>query len=371
MRNALKNARFICIAACLVFVAESSTAAPDEGLGISKSCSRHSLPTGVPSDVPPDPHLVAVTSKSPEASAVLGIIYKIEETGAHPYDAVTPNFDGEGLSLGVIQFNFGGAAQDAFKAIDVKVFDVTMPKWGGTFHDAILAKPYQKGIELVKGMQDQVTGTHGKDWVVKPDALKEIQAFLNTNESRNAQDMAVSDIYAAGYGRALQWAHARGQTAPTFREIVTFVDNQVFSGGALGGMWYPQAVAFRKSFVDDGHMIRFISDWVASCPGSGDGFLWGAAEGKADAAAWTKAFPDGTTLSDEQGLLLALGFLKALSAIGPLGNPSQSGIFKAQVIERRGMIALGVGTANGVPWPSAHSPTERAKTSHASTKQGT
>lgn len=358
----LRNAFIVGISAAFSFTAASTKASGDEGLGISKVCSRKALPSGVPDTPPPAVHTVAVDSKSNEAQAALAIVYKIESNGTAPYDKVTPNFDGEGLSLGLIQFNFAGAAQDTFRNIDISVFKATMPTWGTTFYNAIHAQTATRAIALAKTMQT----VNGSVWSVKPDALKELQAFLDIKESRDAQDKAVNETYAAGYGRALQWAQARGQASPTFRETVTFVDNQVFSGGALGGMWYPQATAFRKSFADDGAMVQFVSDWIATCPGNDQpgSLLFGAAEGKRDAVTWRKAFPAGTTLPDEQGLLFALGFLKALSAVGPPNSPSQSGIFKAQVLERRAMIALGAGTANGVSWPSG-APAALAKKSRA------
>ena len=175
--------------------------------------------------------------------------------------------------------------------------------------------------------------------------------FSDRRESKQAQDARVAHEFAFAFARARQWAVASGEAAPSGREIATFVDNQVFSGGALDGVWYPQAKAFRELFEDDGQMVAFVAAWLRSCPSSGPDLLYGAKEGVADADLWSRKVPPGARLSDDQGLLFSLGFLRGLAADGPSAKPADSGIFKAQVFIRRGMIALGVGTANGVAWP--------------------
>lgn len=315
---------------------------------ISPICSRKSEPAGLPSDTPPAKKLVASDASTNVAKAALRLVYSIENGLPDPYLAVTGNFDGQGLSLGLIQFNFGGAAQKAFSKIPHEVYVRTMPKYGELFYKAVHASPPPSSIQLVTGMQT----VRGRAWRVNQDAKSELKAFLGSSEARSAQDHAVAtDYYQAAYSRAHQWAAARGAIKPSPREIATFVDNQVFSGGFLGGIWIEQAKAFRASFDNDGKMIAFVSQWLLSCPYTGPVFLWGREDAQRNAEAWTKAYPVGSTLSDERALLFAFGFLRALTANGPKGQPEQSGIFKAQVVERRGLIALGAGTANGIKWP--------------------
>ncbi|MFL9869525.1 hypothetical protein PQR67_35595 [Paraburkholderia fungorum] len=349
MNRTPEKAKRAVFAMAAIVIATSVNAATEQGLGILPVCSRTSRPVGLPSDAPPPAKMVSVDSRSAQATSVLNITYKIEGGGIHSYDAITPNFDGYGFSLGLVQFNFSGEAQSTFKKIPQSVFDGTMKTWGKTFYSAVHASS-TKAIELTKTMQYQ-DKKHHNAWVVKDDALIELRAFLNSPESHDAQDASIHEIYAAGYSRALQWANARGEVAPSTREIVSFVDNQIFSGGDLGGMWLPQATAFRKSFPDDGRMVDFVSTWIASCPQSGDALLYDAKYGQADADAWRSKVPVGASLPDEQALLFAVGFLKALSANGPKLKPKDAGIFKSQVLQRRGMMALGAGTANGVAWP--------------------
>lgn len=194
----------------------------------------------------------------------------------------------------------------------------------------------------------------GRTWRVKTDARSEIEAFLGSSEGRAAQDAGVAKVYRSAFSRAVQWAAARGAPQPTPREIATFVDNEVFSGGNLGGIWIQQAKAFRSSFGDDGEMVAFVTNWLKSCPYSGPELLYGRDDARRNAVEWPKAVPLGTKLSDDRALLFAFGFLRALTANGPprQGNqPEQHGIFKAQVVERRGLTALGAGTANGIQWP--------------------
>ncbi|WFU22478.1 hypothetical protein QA649_30965 [Bradyrhizobium sp. CB1717] len=318
---------------------------------ISPVCSRQSSPTGLGMSSPVAEAATEGDEKAPVAQAALKLAFAIENSIPDPYIGVSGNFDGQGLSLGLIQFNLGGSIQKTFGPVDDGVFASTMPKWGDVFRAAVKTASPSAAIKQVLVMQDHV----GKRWIVKPDAIAELQAFLGSREARAAQDRAVALEYKSAYRRAAQWAQERGAKTPTPREIATFVDNQVFSGGFLGHMWLKQAKQFRDSFKgDDGAMIAFVGKWLRSCPASGSSLLYGADEGKANADVWRSRFPSGTQLSDERALLFVFGFVRALTANGPpkvAGQPDQSGIFKSQVVQRRALIALGTGKANGIPWP--------------------
>ncbi|NTG75562.1 hypothetical protein G6M02_19730 [Agrobacterium rhizogenes] len=279
--------------------------------------------------------------------AIIRFISTIENGPSFSYDAVTGNFDGEGLSIGLIQFNFGGDAQITFGNIDRRVFLRHMPRWGEQFYRAVHTQSSKRAIALVVQMQSQ----SGKTWRVQPDALAELRAFLSSPESKSAQDKRVAYEFAKASSRAKQWAEARGESTPSNREIANFFDNQVFSGGALNGIWLDQAKAFRAKFSSDAEMASFVASWLKSCPVKGPKALYGAAEGAANGEIWSRKLAAGTKLSESQSLLFSLGFLRGLAAVGPADDPSQAGVFKSQVVSRRGLIATSWGTANGVPWP--------------------
>lgn len=323
---------------------------------ISPVCSRQAAPAGIPLGTPPARKLVKVDADTPVAREALKLAYAIETGRPDPYVGVTGNFDGTGLSLGIIQFNFLGSIQSTFGSIEKAAFIRTMPVWGEQFYRAVHSPSPSTAVERVLPMQDgRYSERTGKTvWVIKPDALKELRSFLASDESRAAQDKAASRVYQRGYSRALQWAQERGDSKPTAREIASFVDNEVFSGGALGGIWIKQAKSFRSNFDNDGEMIAFVSAWLKSCPYKGEGFLYGEADSANAVAAWAAKYPPGANIQDDRALLFAFGFLRALTANGPptlKGQKDQRGIFKAQVVARRSLPALGTGTANGVSWP--------------------
>jgi len=328
----------------LMAVSAPSTGLPPPTIG--PVCSRQSSLAGLPTAPPPPRIAVSADSTTPVAAASVSLATAIETGTSDPYLAATPNFDGTGFSLGELQWNLLSLAQRTFGSIDDHVFATLMPIWGDTFKRALHAKSSAEAIDAAKTMQILVK----EKWRFKTDAREEIRAFLNSPESRRSQNLAAGDIYSLGYARASQWAAARGEAKPTPREIATFVDNEIFSG-ALDGVWLPQAAAFRAQFADDGAMIAFASRWLASCPATGPGLLYGANEGTRNAKQWMTRYPVGTKLLDERALLFAFGFVRAVAAHGPPKPPSQHGIFKAQVLSRRGLIALGLGQANGVSWP--------------------
>lgn len=319
---------------------------------ISPVCSRESVPVGLPSTQPPPPS-ASVGEKQELADyensdnqAIIKFVSTIENGPSFSYDAITGNFDGEGLSIGLIQFNFGGDAQITFKGIPKDVFHKYMPIWGDQFYTAVHTSDSKKAIALVAAMQ---TSKH-KSWTVKPDALMELRAFLSSPESKAVQDKRIAHEFGKALARAKQWAIAVGEAKPSNREIATFFDNQVFSGGALNGIWLDQAKAFRASFPNDAAMAAFISQWLSSCPATGPKLLYGAKEGTANGKVWETKLKAGAKLTDAQALLFSLGFIRGLAAVGPRDDPSQAGIFKVQVVSRRGVIATGWGTANGVSW---------------------
>jgi hypothetical protein len=322
---------------------------------LSAVCSRGATPADLklPSSTPPEAAKLPSEKqqledyRSANNQAIIRFISTIENGPSFSYDAVTGNFDGEGLSIGLIQFNFGGDAQVTFGDIDKQVFVRHMPGWGELFYRAVHTDNSKNAIALVVQMQSQ----SDKTWRVKPDALTELRAFLSSPESKNAQDKRVAYEFAKALSRAKQWAMARGETAPSNREIANFFDNQVFSGGALNGVWLTQAKAFRAKFSSDAEMASFIANWLKSCPAKGPKALYGAAEGAANGEIWSQKLAAGAKLSESQSLLFSLGFVRGLAAVGPADDPSQAGVFKSQVISRRGLIATSWGTANGVPWP--------------------
>lgn len=341
------------ISACFIVGGLGFSGHSADAKGISPVCSRQSIPIGLPTTQPP-PALPLPAQKQqladykdPVNQAIIRFVSTIENGKNFSHDAVTGNFDGEGLSIGLIQFNFGGDAQTTFKGISKDVFNKYMPKWGDQFYNAVHTGDPKKAIALVAAMQSH----EKKQWIVKPDALTELRAFLSSNESKEAQDKRVAFEFAKALTRAQQWATAMGGKKPSNREIATFFDNQVFSGGALNGIWLDQAKAFRATFANDADMAAFMSKWLNTCPASGPKMLYGAEEGAKNGEAWVKNLKAGAKLSDAQAMLLSLGFIRGLAAVGPADDPSQSGIFKVQVISRRGVIATGWGAANGVQWP--------------------
>jgi hypothetical protein len=287
----------------------------------------------------------------PFGRAAIGYVSKIETGVSWGFDGLSSNEqDGQGLSLGVFQWNFGGSAQRLLQAVPEAAVRSAMPNWGAIFYDAIHGSD---GLALARSMQTE----RDESWTFKPLAEEEIRAFLRTPESKGAQKSSAAGMMARARGRATQWSlAARGAAAPTNREITYFLDLQVFSGGNLTGVWAPAAAALRSWFADDGELIAFVSNWLRSCPWWTDDHetgLYGKQDALQSAQTWAAAYPPGTALSDDKALLFAHGFVRALANRGPVDDPDQRkrGIFKAQVLCRHGVTALGIGAANGVGWP--------------------
>jgi hypothetical protein len=351
-----------------------STSPAQASFDFSPTCSRAAAPGTLPEASRVKPVSQPVSLDDDGIRAAMDLVYRMEN-GVDPYRSVTGNFDGQGLSLGIIQFNLGGSVQKAFAAIPKAVYDEHMPEFGDRFYD-IVHSPREQAIKLSFAFHKKTEDGKPVVWELLSGAREELASFLGAKIVRDAQNRGAGEFFGRGYNQAALWAkETRNADKPSNREIAYFFDQSVFNGGTLGGgwvpeakkvlsrlkdgtligMWVPHAKAFRSLFKNDGEMVGFVADWLATCISApADKLLYGAKEGVANSKAWKAAVPMGTTLPDEQALLFAHGYLRALMSNGPpkVGKqPEQFGIFKAQVTSRRGMIALGAGKGNGVSWP--------------------
>jgi hypothetical protein len=237
------------------------------------------------------------------------------EDSENPLAAVTDDFDGMGVSLGVLQWNFGSMSlQPIALAAGETAIRKTMPAIGGDFLRACTL-PVKQCLALVRTWQPNSALT--------PAARAELRRFAGSDAFVAQQIKAASKVAAAAYAAAQQWAASATPPAPvTKREFAWFFDLLTQNGG-LKGLDRGDVDAFIAGHgaaqVDD-----FIANWLAARPASETGYR----DSRANAARWRG------TIAPADLPLFVLSFLRA-----SLSRPA----YRGDVFNRKATIAVASG----------------------------
>lgn len=201
---------------------------------------------------------------------------------------------------------------------------------------------------------------------IAPKVQGDLRAWLASPILKNRQDKLIDQTLTTALQKTDAWVRDSGSTRPNAqqRAFYTFADLEVFSGGSLAGLWYSHVREFRRTFSDDLAMLNYINDWVAACasfmfkgdvvPKEGAPFapqfrqLYRRKETRQSIAHWRHLLMEKDWRMDDDALdLIALGYLRALMSSGTDGLRGFHGVFQLDVLNRRGMMATGVGVLPG------------------------
>jgi hypothetical protein len=236
------------------------------------------------------------------------------EDAREPLAGVTGNFDGMGISLGVLQWNIGSnSLQPIVKALGRDVCTSTMPHLGDDLWKACNA-PVAQGLAVVRAWQPANA---------LPNSVRdELRAFV---KSRQFQDLQLKTAHAVGdqaWNTASDWAQKQGRTSPTKREFCWFYD--VFTqNGSLKSVT-PATV---QAFIDNHGAAQaddLVCDWLAARTDDKPG----AVDSRKNAILWRNA------VADANLFLFVASFLRTAEA-----NP----LWQSDVMNRKGTIAVGTG----------------------------
>jgi hypothetical protein len=237
------------------------------------------------------------------------------EDSDNPMAAVTDDFDGMGVSLGVLQWNFGSMSlQPIALAAGEAAIRAAMPTIGADFLRACKL-PVKQCLALVRTWQP-----HG---ALTPVALAELRRFTGSDAFVAQQVKAAGKVAATAWTAAQGWAASAAHPAPvTKREFAWFFDLFTQNGG-LKGLDRGDVDAFIAGHgaaqVDD-----FVANWLSSRPASETGFR----DSRANATRWRG------TVAPADLPLFALSFLRA-----GLSRPA----YRGDVFNRKATIAVGSG----------------------------
>lgn len=266
------------------------------------------------------------------------------------------------ISIGYLQWNWGtGSLINRFVAkleeSDIELAPEPLRSDLAVLKAYQLEKPGAKaGADRVVGKWTSSTSEDPVSRGVRKSVRGQLEAWLAEPAIKSAQDELIDPKLRLAYSYARQWmadsadiGGAKGnveETTTSFFDLLTYNDGRQ-------GLWVPHVREFRSQFSSNREIIDFIADWTISCelvvkPGQRDTKLYNTGEASANARKWkAKVGADPQIFTDNQVNLLIFGFLRALSSVGANPPVGFHGIFQADVMLRRGAVALGTGTIRG------------------------
>jgi len=240
------------------------------------------------------------------------------EDSDDPLAGVSGDFDGQGISLGVLQWNIGsGSLQPIVRRVGEANVVAAMPNFGRDLWAACNAD-VARGLAIVRGWQ-----SGGR---LRPDVTAELKAFLRSAPCLAQQIAAARSVAGHAFNQASAWAAAQDRAAPTQREFSWFFDLLTQNGGLKDVT--PQSVRDFAGASGADRADDVICDWLAARTTADAGFK----DSRRNASLWRDAIP-----ADRLELLVT-SFLRA----------QRSKLeWRADVLNRKGTIAVGSGWVHG------------------------
>ena len=241
------------------------------------------------------------------------------EDSADPLGAVSGDFDGMGISLGVLQWNIGsGSLQPLIKAIGRAAIVGTMPHYGIDLWNACNA-PISSGLSIVRAWQNGAT--------LKPAVMGELKLLTHSDA------FVTEEIATAEHTASIAFDHAQAYAASVTAGATASLDlfcwffDVYTQNGGLGTLSFADVQQFTaangQAKVDD-----VICDWLAARTVADSGYR----DSLKNAKLWR-----GTVL-DAATNLFVLSYLRSLQARHQ---------YRADVLNRKATIAIGEGWVHG------------------------
>ena len=234
---------------------------------------------------------MAVTAA--EIAVIVGITGRFEASG-DPYEGVSGNFDGQGISCGVLQWNIG---QASLPPLVLRMGDAAvpalMPEFGADLLKACRS-PIGKGLAIVNAWQ-----TNNR---LKAAPARELKALMGSPAMRRIQDAAIAAVARGAETLADKWAADRGGGGRTPQELAWFFDT-LTQNGSIAGLDHAAVKAFITA-ATPGSVDDLVCDWLASRPTT----VAGAKDGFANAKLWRNA------VKDRDLALFVLSYLRSQKA---------------------------------------------------------
>lgn len=248
---------------------------------------------------------------SDEELAVLVKVTGTFESSGDPYEGVSGDFDGQGISCGVLQWNIGqNSLQPLVRAAGKPAVIAEMPKFGEEMWTACNTS-LSKALKIVRLWQTGAT--------LKTAVRAELKACMGSKAMRQQQDVAIRKVAEKAEALADAWATDRKEPKRTLQELAWFFDI-VTQNGSMKGLGFADVEAFKKA-AGDGKADDLVCDWLAATTSK----YAGKVDCHKNAKLWRNAVADGALD------LLVLSYLRSQKSTLQ---------WRGDVLNRKGTLAV-------------------------------
>jgi hypothetical protein len=238
------------------------------------------------------------------------------EDATRPFSAVTGNFDGMGISVGVLQWNIGsGSLQPLVLATDEAIVRSICPQCGDVLLRACKARP-SDGVGMVSGWQ---SGSR-----IQSAILAELRALAENSSFMSQQVKAASAVAQRAFNTGTAW-YSQWHLPFSLHAFCWFFDVYTQNGG-VSDITPEQVDGFIGG--DSSHALQTVCDWLAGR----QAFEHGSRDAIKNAALWRA-----TILADSTRLLVASYLRSQRSKVE----------WRADTLNRKATIAAGRGWVHG------------------------
>jgi hypothetical protein len=240
------------------------------------------------------------------------------ENKGDPYISIAGDFDGMGISCGVLQWNLGcNSLQPLIQSVGEAMVRRAMPRYGDAMW-RICQGDAAAACAVARGWQTNA--------LLEEAAAAELKALLGSNKMRQVQRDQIALVAEKADALARVWASDQGRAARTTQELVWFFD-LVTQNGSMRGIGAKDVAAFLDA--NGSASTSAICDWLAAALPE----WWGRDDCVKNAALWRTELPPMSLP------LFVLGYLR--SAIASEARA------RGVAMNRKGTIAAKTGFVNG------------------------
>ena len=237
------------------------------------------------------------------------------EDSQDPLGAVSGDFDGMGISLGVLQWNIGSnSLQPMVVPLGLASLLETMPVYGRDLWKACTSN-VQQGLAICRGWQTGAT--------LRKPVLAELKAFTRSPAFVERQVSRASQVASGAFSAAAKYAAADPAYDSVTKGLFCWFFDVFTQNGGLKGLGYREV----KDFVAANGVERaddVICDWLATRTNASAGYR----DSRENATMWRDKVPR------EKLSLLVLSYLR--SQLARLE-------YRGDVLNRKASIAIGRG----------------------------
>ncbi|GJH30193.1 hypothetical protein [Caballeronia novacaledonica] len=240
------------------------------------------------------------------------------EDSDNPFGAVSGNFDGMGISLGVLQWNIGSnSLQPLLRDTPEPTIKRLCPKCGADLLEAA-KQPAAKGLDIVRAWQP--------GGILPPAYKKELRALAESKDFVEQQIRAANEVAGRANRKCVEWCGV-WKIDPDIQAFCWFFDVYTQNGG-VSSLTAMQVKEFQKKSSN----LDMVIQWLQGRAKTESGYR----DANRNAGIWSpKAMPMNVTL------LFAASYLRSqLSRVQ----------WRVDAMNRKGTLAIGHGWVHGTEW---------------------